>query len=248
MGCIERHALWRITRVLRYRDAHFELFYCENQVETILFIEGVTKVKSKVNKIGIILITIIAIIILILWYTGLIGLWTSGMASIAKNTKGFTDTNGHAIQGEYSVSIDLDDLQSNIGKELYNDGNNKIYVSWIDNTGNSNSGGYRIGFRSCGQYSLINATLVSGVHHKTVSENSFTSVMSAKMTAKYNDKVYNCEIYSTSGLNYNDGDDFSFYIFPQESYENNEISLSEEGLVYLSVTDLYKNVWSKKQG
>ena len=192
------------------------------------------------------MLIVVIVIILMLWGTGLIELWTKGIATIANNTKEFTDINGHVIQDEYTVSIDLDDLQSNVGKGLYDDGNNKIYISWIDNTGNSSSGGYRIGFRSRGHYSLTNATLVSGIHHATIGGNSYTSVLSAKMSVKYNNKVYNSREFGTSGLNYRDGDDFAFYIFPSELYENGEISLNEKGTVYLTVTNLYKNVWTKK--
>ena len=202
--------------------------------------------KNKANKLGIILVILIPVILLTLWFTGIAGLWIGGMAHIANNTKDFTDKNGYVMQGDYSVSINLDDLQSNIGKELYNDRGSKIYVGWIDNTGSSNSGGYRIGFRSCGQYSLTNAILISGVHHATVDGNSFTTYMSAKMTAKYNGNDYNSGIFGVSGLNYKDGDDFAFYIFPKEAYEKGEITLNEKGTVYLNVTNLYKNVWTIK--
>ena len=201
--------------------------------------------KSKVNKMRITIIAVIAIV-LTLWFAGIIGVLTKGMAYIANNTKEFNDANGHVIDGEYSVSIDLSDLQSNIGKELYNIGSHKIYVSSVDNTGSSRSGGYRISFRSCGQYTLTSATLISGIRHKTEGENSFSSDMSAKMTAEYNGKLYESGVFGMSGLNYKDGDDFAFYIFPSESYKNGEISLSEKGTVYLTVTNLYKNVWSKK--
>ncbi|MEW9095613.1 MAG: hypothetical protein AB2417_11080 [Clostridiaceae bacterium] len=70
--------------------------------------------------------------------------------------------------------------------------------------------------------------------------------MSAKMIAEYNGRVYDSTVFGTSGLNYNDGDDFSFYIFPREAYEEKEISLNEKGIVNLTVTSLYKNIWSKK--
>jgi hypothetical protein len=199
-----------------------------------------------VKNIGVLLSSIIAIMVLILWFTGIIGLWLNGMAYVANNTKVFTDTKGHLLSGEYSITINLNDLQSNIGKELYNHDNNRIYISWIDNTGNSNTGGYRIGFRSCGQYSLTNATLVSGARHATVNDNSFTTYMTAKMTAKYNGKVYNSGVFSTSGLNYKKGDDFAFYIFPSESYKDGEVSLNEKGTVELSITNLYENIWIKK--
>lgn len=185
-------------------------------------------------------------IVIFLWLSGLIGLWTGGMAYIVNNTKEFTDRNGHIVQGEYTIAIDLSDLESNIGKELYNDGTHRIYVSWIDNTGSVNSGGYRIGFRSSGNYSLTGASLISGGHHATVNENSFTTNMIANMTAQYNSKNYTSSVYGVSGLNYKDGDDFSFYIFPTESYEKQEISLNETGLVQLTVTGLFKNIWSKK--
>jgi len=200
----------------------------------------------KAKRILLISTSFIAIVLFIIWQTGLIGLWAEGMAYIANNTKEFTDTNGHIVSGQYSISIDLSNLESNFGKEVYNDGTQRIYIILVDNTGNVNSGGYRIGFRSVGQYSLSGASLISGVHHATVNENSFTTTMSAKMTAEYHGKTYTSAVYSTSGLNYKDGDDFSFYIFPGESYKSQEITLNEKGIVNLTVTDLYKNIWSKK--
>lgn len=199
----------------------------------------------KSKKMRIAFISVLAVIFLTLWSTGLLGLWKNGMAYIANNTKEFSDREGHVVPGNYSVSINLSDLESNLGKELYNDGTHRIYLSHLDNTGDINAGGYRIGFRSSGQYSLTGATLVSGVHHATVDNNSFTMNMSAKMTAEYRGKVYQCSEFGTSGLNYKDGDDFSFYIFPTQAYESKEISLNEKGVVNLTVTNLYENVWIK---
>lgn len=199
-----------------------------------------------IKKHSFILIPVIAIIVLVLWVTGFIGIWTHGMSYIANNTKDFTNTKGHSLEGEYSISISLSDLDSNIGKDLYNDGTHRIYIYWIDNTGSVNAGGYRIGFRSSGDYSLSSASLISGIHHARVYGNSFTSEMSAKMTAKYNGNVYNSPVFGTSGLNYRDGDEFSFYIFPLEAYEKDEVTLNETGVVELTVKDLYKNIWSKK--
>jgi hypothetical protein len=203
-------------------------------------------VRNNLKKLLFILTPVITIIILVIWQTGLMGIWTAGMSYIANNTTVFTDTKGHIVEGEFSISIDLSDLESNIGKELYNDGTHKIYVSWVDNTGDVNAGGYRIGFRASGHYSLTNASLISGVQHVMVDENSFTYDMSAKMTAEYNNKVYNSSVFGMSGLNYKDGDDFGFYIFPSEAYEMEEISLNETGMVDLTVTDLFENIWCKK--
>jgi hypothetical protein len=205
----------------------------------------VIKLENKTKKKVIISSIIIFSTLLTLWLTGLIGLWTEGISYIANNTKKFSDEKGYILKGEYLISIDLSDLDSNIGKELYNDGTHKVYVNYIENTGSLNSGGYIIGFRSCGQYSLTNATLISGIYHAT-DDNSFTSSMSSKMTAEYNGEKYNSSVYGLSGLNYKDGDSFLFYIFPSEVYQNGEITLKEEGIVHLTVTDLYKNIWSEK--
>lgn len=201
--------------------------------------------KIKGDKRAIVLI-FVAIIIFILCFTIGIGLWLNGISYIANNAKKYSDEEGHIIENEYQISINLYDLESNIGKELYNDGESKIYVSWIDNTGSSNSGGYRIGFRSSGKYSLNGATLVSGACHETVDNKSFRTYMSAKMTAKYKDNIYNSSVLGTSGLNYKDGDEFAFYIFPSETYDKEEVSLNENGSVKLSIKNLYKNIWTKK--
>lgn len=198
-------------------------------------------VKNNVKNIGIILCSFLIIVIIILKFTGYISLWTKGMGSIANNTKEFTNINSHVIDGEYSIYIDLGDLESNEGKELYNDGKNKIYVHSVVKEESVNNGGYKIHFRSSGQYSIDYAELISGVQHIVSSMD-----MSAKMTAEYNEKIYSCNVMGMSGINYKDGDMFSFYIFPSKAYEKNEVTLDETGAVYLTVTNLYKNVWSKK--
>jgi hypothetical protein len=176
---------------------------------------------------------------------GMIGIWNEGMAYIANHTAGYNNKGGYVIQDSYSMTINLADLESNVGKELYNDGNHRIYVAWVNNTGSANSGGYSIGFRSSGQYSLKGATLVSGVQHITLGEHSFTSKMSAQMTAEYHAKSYGSSASGHGGLNYKNGDDFSFYLFPPEAYDSKEVTLDETGEVRLTISNLYMNVWSK---
>lgn len=201
--------------------------------------------KSKVRKMGLLLIFILFLILVIIWRIGLIGLWQDGMSFIANNTKDFNDKNGHVIQGEYSILIDLSDLKSNIGKEIYNDGDHKIYVAMVDNTGSVNTGGYRISFRSIGQYSLSGATLISGVHHITLGEHSFTTKMSAQLMVEYKSNIYQGSTFGISGLNFKSGDEFSFYMFPSKAYESKEVSLNEEGIVNITLSNLYENIWSK---
>jgi len=66
------------------------------------------------------------------------------------------------------------------------------------------------------------------------------------MTADYKGKSYTSQVAGLSGLNYRDGDDFFFYLFPGEAYDNNEIDINESGIVNVTVTQLYKNKWSKR--
>jgi hypothetical protein len=195
----------------------------------------------RAKKIFYITALLTAVMIIVLWSSGLFGLWSDGMAFLANNTKEFTDKTGHLVKGKYSLSVDLSDLENNIGKEIYYDGEHRIYISWLQRTRN---GGYEIGFRSGGQYSLSEASLVSGVHHETINEQSFTTSTTAKMTAEYDGKTYNASATGQCGLNYKDGDCFSFTFFLSD--EPNEDPIENAGIVELTVTDLYKNIWSKK--
>jgi hypothetical protein len=108
------------------------------------------------------------------------------------------------------------------------------------------TGGYRIGFRSSGTYSLRAASLISGGRHEVTGDHSFTTTMSAELQAAYNGKTYIGSVFGVSGLNYKDGDDFAFYLFPTAAYDSGEITLDERGTVNVTITKLYKNSWSKK--
>lgn len=203
--------------------------------------EGVL-IDMKAKKIVYITALFTAVIIIALWSTGLFGLWSNGMAHLANNTKEFSDKSGHQVEGKYSLIVNLSDLESNIDKEIFKDGDHRIYVSWLQKTYN---GGYDIGFRSSGPYSLWGASLISGVHHEAINDHSFTDSMTAKMTAIYDGKTYNAQETSRCGLNYKDGDCFSFTFYLSDD-ETNEDSIEEAGIVELTITDLYKNIWNKK--
>jgi hypothetical protein len=184
-----------------------------------------------------------AVVIAVLWSSGLFGLWSNGMAFLANNTKEFTDKNGHLVEGKYSVKVNLSDLESNIGKEIYNDGDHRIYVSWLQRTHN---GGFDIGFRSSGQYSLSGASLISGLHHEAIDDHSFTTSTTAKLTAEYAGNTFDAGVTGQCGLNYKDGDCFSFAFFISDK-PNEEPIEDAGGIVELTMTNLYKNIWSKHQ-
>ncbi|MDR0268009.1 hypothetical protein [Paenibacillus sp.] len=194
----------------------------------------------KVKKILYITVILMAVMGIFLWLSGLFGLWFNGMAFLANNTKQFEE-NGHSVDGRYSLKVDLSNFESNIGRDIYNDGEHRIYVSWIQKTQN---GEYDIRFRSSGQYSLSGATLISGLHHETISDHFFTTSTTAKLTVEYNEKKYNAQVTGQCGLNYKDGDCFSFSFFLSD--EPNKEIVEDTGIVELTITDLYKNIWRKK--
>jgi hypothetical protein len=148
---------------------------------------------------------------------------------------------GQAVEGKYTITLDLLDVESNIGKELFNDGTHKIVVAEI-----KDYQGYIIKFRSKGKFSKKGGTLVSGIqHHLVGAKHTPPTRDKVKITASYNGQTFDSSIHSWGGLNYLDGDYFSFRIFPsRELYK--AINLEEERFVTLTVTDLYKNIWQSK--
>ncbi|OPX42422.1 hypothetical protein CLHUN_37190 [Ruminiclostridium hungatei] len=199
--------------------------------------------KKTVAAGAVLFLAVLAVLII---NSGLLGLWSKGIACIANNTDEYGTSAGGAFQGEYSVTIDLSNLEGNTGKVLYSDKTHKIYVSWLDNNQGNAPGEYRILFKSEGEYSLKGASLISGIQHATVDDNSFTQILTAKMTARYRGKTYASREFSTSGLNYKDGDEFGFYIFPQEAYQQKEVAFNETGKVVLTISNLYENVWNRR--
>lgn len=193
---------------------------------------------KKSKMILLLVFLIILMFLVITWRTGLLELWSKGISSIANNTEKYSDEAGYVLDGSYTIQIDLADIQSNIGKELYNDGRHKIIVEWINISGDSVEG-INIGFRSFGDYSTDGATLISGVHHITNNDRSFSSLMTAKVIAKYKNNQYDGTVSGVAGLNYKSGDDFSFNI-------NSVEALRDKGKVELTISNLYLNIWKKK--
>ena len=63
-----------------------------------------TKKKSFIVFISV---ASVVAVVLILWVSGLIGLWTNGVAYVANNTDKSGTAKSHILKGTYSISIDL---------------------------------------------------------------------------------------------------------------------------------------------
>lgn len=142
-------------------------------------------------------------------------------------------------EGGYTVEIDLTDLESNEGKVLLEDSENKIYVTKVTRNGSD----YEITFRARGSYDAGGATLVSGLEHARTGE-GFTSHFKADAEVLYDGESYHLSPSDFSGLNYLDGDRFGFHLTPHHQMKN--FDLSDVSVIEVSVTDLQVNIWAKK--
>ena len=97
------------------------------------------------------------IVVFSLWITGFINFWFYGIGDIDANVSDYY-LELEAIDGEYSVTIDLSEPVSNEGKILYDDGLHEIYVSDVIVQNEAN---YEVYFRTSGKYNFRGATLVS---------------------------------------------------------------------------------------
>lgn len=192
-----------------------------------------------------ILAAFIAIIIVLcaLWQIGYIGIWFEGLAYHADELTKYT-YHSTIISDEYTMELDLDHLDSNIGKIIYQDNNCSIDVYEVQ----SHPEGYFIvWFRSHGTYNLKTATLVSGVKHYSTEQRWFTGNETAKLTTEYNGKAYLCNEAGMSGLNYKDGDMFGFALVSSADpiHGTNGI-FNPKGIVKVTITNLCVNIWNRK--
>jgi len=225
----------------------FDAFY-EELLEALPVYSRANRImKSRRTKIRWISVTVLlgmTIVLGVLWQTGYVGMWRDGIAYMAGALEKYS-YNYTVLEEEYEITIDLGDLESNTGKILYDRDGMRIDVAVVDNAGGQ-GGGYRIHFRSHGKYSIDRAVLVSGNKHYATESRWYSTSNDAVIRSEYNGKQYEGSVAGSSGLNYKDGDMFSFYIFSQQAYQSGEVTLQEKGEVKLTLSRLGKNEWIRK--
>lgn len=159
------------------------------------------------------------------------------MSAIVNNTKRYVNQ-GAPIAGSYSVTVNLDNLDENIGKELYRDSTRSISIGSFVKHGEY----YLICFRSYGSYSLKGAELASGNRH-IFDGTAFSTETTARMKAELNGVTYESSYAGGGGINWKDGDEFCFYLFPQQEAGQTQ---PDSGLAVLTVEGLYNNRWTKR--
>lgn len=190
------------------------------------------KQRRKWMLTGAIIAIILAVIWIILLKNGSYGTWRHGLAYQ------FFDSNYalhyETVPGDWSVELDLKDLESNTGKLLYGDETGcRIMVDQVDE---NRPGEYRVWFRSHGVYDRADGTLVSGCQSVPVDKTTHTLSMSAGMTALVDDQFYPCSVAGESGLLWKDGNQFGFHLNPRNENQLPYQDIPIDGLDTIMVT------------
>ena len=139
---------------------------------------------------------------------GVLGTWREGIVYQFRSDDYYVEYG--EVGGVYTVELDLNDLESNVGKVLYEEDGCRIVVSWMDET--LTPGQYRVFFRAHGSIAPGGSRLVSGVQSQMVNKKRWTLDDSAAMTAAAGNVTTECSVAGFTGLSWNDGNEFGFYI------------------------------------
>jgi hypothetical protein len=198
-------------------------------------------------KIIIVIIFIIAYIILKLLYeSGYIAMKGYGISAIASNMEIFTNEDSYLINENHTIYVNLSDLDSNIGKTLYNDGLNSIKIESVVIDDVEEPGNYIIKFRAYGSYDLQKASLVSATKFINLKYSKLDVKEISEIFIMYKGEKQSCRIRGLSGLNYKDGAWFAVTVFPSIEYVNEVIQDKEYCIVEMTFTSLYYNKWRRR--
>ncbi|MBQ7321399.1 MAG: hypothetical protein IJW99_04830 [Clostridia bacterium] len=146
-----------------------------------------------------------------------------------------------------TFTVDLDDLASNAGREIFREGKMYIEIDEVvyDAPQRNNPGSYRIFFRAHGVYDTDGGSLVSGLISVPDASGGHTSRTTAEMSGSYRGEAFDCLYAGNTGIAYRDGDLFGYYIFPSEWHERGAVDPAGVGTVELTLTGLAVNRWTR---
>jgi hypothetical protein len=192
-----------------------------------------TKLSKKYMCVTLSIVITILLLTFTLLNKGYIGVWMDGFRFFNNDSYSYRN---EILDDKYFIDIDLENIEVNIGKVLFEYNNSKIVVYDIKN----NNGVYEIVFRSYGNYSIDGGVLLSGIKHTKTNKGYFPDLIATAYT-EYNGKVYESDVSAISNLIYKDGDAFGFYLLPYAD-------VLEEGSnnVKIKIENLCMNEWIKK--
>ena len=190
--------------------------------------------KRRWALMGARLVTILAIILIILLENGTYGTWRHGLAYQFTNAD--YALTYEEIPGSRTLELDLTDLESNVGKVLYEDDTGcRILVDAVDE---NRSGEYQVWFRSHGVYDRAGGDLVSGCQSQPVDKNTWSPDLSAALTVSADGRDLPCTAAGYSGLIYRDGNFFGFHLNPRAPDTGDRVSLEDRDTVTVTVSGL----------
>lgn len=156
------------------------------------------------------------------------------------------------------VTIDWNDVQSAVGKELYRNGDCVIYISAIQDDQN---GGYRIFFTAEGDYGYRSGRLVTPLSHKDTTETDGEVALDnihqnwpndAVLHVKIGNHIYVNKQWCGRAQSIEPGfDEIGYSMFSIEHYERGELQLTEEirkngNEVQVRLTDLKEITYRRR--
>ena len=161
-----------------------------------------------------------------------VNLQVNGISHIAEQVDDYYKIT-EPVEGEFTVELDLKDLEINEGKILFDDGETKISVLEVVER---EEAGFEVIFRSYGTELPDGAALVSGVDHVRT-ETGLSQSIKAEAQVDFSDgEAIELTPSSGSGLIYHDGDHFGFYL---------DAPAEDAGKVEVTVTNLQLNLWAE---
>ena len=144
------------------------------------------------------------------------------------------------LPGSWSVELDMENLESNRGKVLYEDADGcRIVVSEVNKKAPYQ---YRVFFRTYGVCDREGGTLVSGRVEARALSTSFIGNDWPTVTAKAGDLERPCPSAGFSGLNWKDGNQFGFHLSISDDRNERAFSTAyleaQEGPVVVTITNL----------
>lgn len=206
-----------------------------------------------------------------LWENGTIGTYKDGFQYFMDNRNYLMKYKSTPVYPE--VEVDLYNLDSNIGKLIYDDGQVTIR---IENMEYDTSGMYYVTFRSRGNYSKNGGTLVTPIFiksletglqsftlyeynneqviaqriYETSEANEFDEIMIGKLQIIIDGSAYACQNRQMDAFKYKDGDVFKFQLFTDEYYKENGFLIQDKlnqrnGKVNLRLYNLVQATWER---
>lgn len=197
----------------------------------------------KKRRMVLLFAILLAVCVLMLWENGTISTFQNGLAFMMENSA--YQISYSNIDSSTEAEIDLYNPESNAGKTIYDDGKCRIEIELVRH---EEDGNYNIFFRTHGKYNRSGGTLVSSIKQIRNEDGTYSYKGAGRIRVIVGDKAYEGTVSALSGLNYKDGDEFGFYLFPLDCYEDGQFLLDNQiehqnGMVKIQLSHLNKTTW-----